>query len=152
MKDPLKIFSPSSEPSSMNGLLENLFFTGHPYLALINGEQEKVPWMIDVNSAEGLLTSFLIAADQELIKNWNANWTDNLASDFLVYNKNNFPNLTKDMSKFYLTTATEDGKVDFMTDLVGFTNIISNRFFIHSTLEAVNIQAKESTVFLYVLQ
>lgn len=143
------MFSPSSEPNKTSVLSEEPFLTIHPYLALVNGDQQTVPWLTGINSGEGLLNSLLIVDDKELIENVNENWTNHLAAELLFYDPNNFPSLSKAINEFYLKTATEDGRVNYMSDLRGFSNIFTDRYYFHASLEAVKLQAKKSPVFLY---
>lgn len=144
LKDPLRIFSPSRESSNLDGT----FTSQHPYETIANGLQQTVPWMIGVNSGEGLITTSSIFASEEWKREVNANWNNGLASKFLIYNESDIQ-LTNSINEFYLNSTYPNGTVDFEKDLLGFTNIFTDRLYIHASIEAARIQSKLSPVYLY---
>ncbi|ODN04518.1 Venom carboxylesterase-6 [Orchesella cincta] len=143
LKDPLRLYSPSIE---LNETSSEPFLTRHPYEILAEGSQKNVPWMVGFNSAEGLIVTLGIYESDEWTQEMNLNW-NNLAPQFLVYNKND-TNLINSINEFYLNVTISDN-IDFQADMQGFTNIFSDRLYIHASLEAVKIQGNFSPVFLY---
>ncbi|CAL8123706.1 unnamed protein product [Orchesella dallaii] len=143
VKDPLRIYCPSIE---INRTSSEAFLTRHPYEMLTEGLQKPVPWMVGVNSAEGLIVTSGIYASEEWTQEMNLNW-NNLAPQFLVYSDNN-TNLTNSINEIYLNMSISDN-IDFKTDLQGFTNIFTDRLYIHASLEAVKIQGTIAPVLLY---
>lgn len=145
LKDPLRIFSPSRESRASS---DDTFISQHPYEIIANGLQQTVPWMIGVNSGEGLLTTSSIYASEEWTREVNTNWNNGLASKFLIYNESN-AQLTNSINEFYLNSNYANGTVDFKNDLLGFTNIFTDRLYLHASIEAARIQANLSPVYLY---
>lgn len=101
-----------------------------------------------MNSGEGFLTTLGMYTSDEWTEEVNKNWMNGLAPNFLLYNQSD-TQLTNDINDFYLNASLESGSIDFRKDILGFTNIFSDRLYIHASMEAVRIQAKLSPVYLY---
>ncbi|CAL8100204.1 unnamed protein product [Orchesella dallaii] len=146
LREAITIFKPSVEVDIPDG---NTFITEHPRDLALRGDYNRVPWIMGVNSEEGLITSAVILANKTMADKAKTDWPF-FIERALWFNSSKGIAAEK-IRNFYFGNNADPALVaeNPFEALDNYTTMISDRGFNHDAHHGARIQSKYSPVYMY---